>query len=45
VLCLLLASLAVTTAMTESTIADLLLYALGTLATIYVLYLLARGRA
>jgi UDP-N-acetylmuramyl pentapeptide phosphotransferase/UDP-N-acetylglucosamine-1-phosphate transferase len=45
VLCLLLASLAVATAMTESTSADLLLFVLGALATLYVLYLLARGRA
>jgi hypothetical protein len=31
--------------MTESISADLLLFALGTLAAVYVLYLLARGRA
>jgi UDP-N-acetylmuramyl pentapeptide phosphotransferase/UDP-N-acetylglucosamine-1-phosphate transferase len=43
-LCLLLASLAVATAMTSSPVADLLLVCLGATATAYVLYGLARGR-
>ncbi len=43
VLGLLLASLAVATALTHSTVADVLLLALGLLATGYVLFSLARG--
>jgi UDP-N-acetylmuramyl pentapeptide phosphotransferase/UDP-N-acetylglucosamine-1-phosphate transferase len=44
VLCLLLASLAVATVLTRSHLADLILLALGVIATGYVLYLFARGR-
>jgi len=43
VLGLVLASLAIATAMTQSTTADLLLLGLGAIATGYVLHLLARG--
>jgi UDP-N-acetylmuramyl pentapeptide phosphotransferase/UDP-N-acetylglucosamine-1-phosphate transferase len=43
VLGLVLASLAIATVMTHSTIADLLLLGLGAIATGYVLHLLARG--
>jgi len=43
VLCLVLASLAIATVMTNSTLADLLLLGLGAVATGYVLHLLARG--
>jgi UDP-N-acetylmuramyl pentapeptide phosphotransferase/UDP-N-acetylglucosamine-1-phosphate transferase len=43
VLGLLLASLAVTAVVLNSTIADILLLGLGAAATFYVLYLLARG--
>ncbi len=45
VLCLLLASLAVATVLTRSHVADLILFALGAMATGYVLYVFARGRA
>ncbi len=41
----LLASLAVAAVLCESVTADLLLFALGVVATAYLLYLLARGRA
>jgi hypothetical protein len=43
VLGLLLASLAVTAVILNSTTADILLLALGAVSTGYVLYLLARG--
>jgi UDP-N-acetylmuramyl pentapeptide phosphotransferase/UDP-N-acetylglucosamine-1-phosphate transferase len=45
VLCLLLAALAVATVLTRSPMVDLILLALGVVATGYVLYVFARGRA